>query len=81
MIIKGAENKGDIDCALETGSSVDAPNSARDAYKKFLTTGESDHPIELLKIAGVDMGTEAPVKNAMQVFAELVDEFDRITRE
>ena len=81
LIIKGAENKGDIDCALETGSSVDAPNSARDAYKKFLTTGESDHPIELLKIAGVDMGTEAPVKNAMQVFAELVDEFDRITRE
>lgn len=59
---------------------ADAPNPARDAYKKFLTTGESDHPIELLKIAGVDMGTEGPVKNAMQVFSELVDEFERITR-
>lgn len=59
---------------------ADAPNPARDAYKKFLTTGESDHPIELLKIAGIDMGTEGPVKNAMQVFSELVDEFERITR-
>ncbi|MBQ2747724.1 MAG: oligoendopeptidase F [Firmicutes bacterium] len=50
-------------------------NIARDNYKKFLTTGESDHPIELLKIAGVDMGTEVPVLSAMKTFAELVDEF------
>ncbi|MBE6030728.1 MAG: oligoendopeptidase F [Clostridiales bacterium] len=50
-------------------------NIARDNYKKFLTTGESDYPIELLKIAGVDMGTEVPVLSAMKTFAELVDEF------
>ena len=29
----------------------------RDAYIEFLKTGESDYPIELLKIAGVDMST------------------------
>lgn len=50
-------------------------NEARDNYKKFLTTGESDHPIELLKIAGVDMGTEEPVLSAMRTFTALVDEF------
>ncbi|MCR5481295.1 MAG: oligoendopeptidase F [Clostridia bacterium] len=53
---------------------------ARNAYIEFLKTGESDYPIELLKIAGVDMGSPEPVKLAMKTFEELVDEFDALTR-
>lgn len=49
-------------------------------YLKFLTTGESDHPIELLKIAGVDMATPDPVNNAMKTFAALVDELEELTK-
>lgn len=48
---------------------------ARDRYLEFLKTGESDDPIELLKIAGVDMGSTGPVASAMEVFKNLVDEF------
>jgi oligoendopeptidase F len=44
-------------------------------YLAFLKTGDSDDPIELLKIAGVDMSKPEPVDNAMKVFAALVDEF------
>ncbi|MDR1574069.1 MAG: oligoendopeptidase F [Clostridiales Family XIII bacterium] len=47
--------------------------AARDAYIAFLKTGESDDPIELLKIAGVDMSRPEPVEQAMDAFESLVD--------
>ncbi|ASS38053.1 oligoendopeptidase F [Mogibacterium pumilum] len=50
----------------------------RDDYLKFLSTGESNYPIELLKIAGVDMSTEEPVLSALSTFASLVDELDKM---
>ncbi len=43
-------------------------------YRKFLTLGNSMDPIDLLRIAGVDMSTEEPVRSALQTFAKLVDE-------
>ena len=51
---------------------------AKNRYLDFLKTGESDDPIELLKIAGVDMGSTKPVESAMEVFKNLVDEFERL---
>lgn len=51
---------------------------AKDRYLAFLKTGESNDPIELLKIAGVDMGSTKPVESAMEVFKNLVDEFERL---
>ena len=41
-------------------------------------TGESDHPIELLKIAGVDMSSPLPVQQAMETFNQLLDEFESL---
>ena len=43
-------------------------------YKRFLSGGCSTDPISLLKIAGVDMGSPAPVNAALHLFGELVDE-------
>ena len=51
-----------------------------DDYLRFLTTGESDHPIELLKIAGVDMSSPEPVNNAMKTFAALVGQLEELTK-
>ena len=51
---------------------------ARDAYRKFLTTGDSDYPVELLKIAGVDMGTTEPIILAMETFKNLVEELEEL---
>ena len=51
---------------------------ARDAYLKFLKSGSSDYPIELLKIAGVDMASPEPVKTAMETFKNLVDELEKM---
>jgi len=47
---------------------------AVEAYKNFLKSGSSNYPIEVLKLAGVDMTTEKPVRDALKVFSELVDE-------
>lgn len=47
-------------------------------YISFLKTGESDHPIELLKIAGVDMSSPLPVQQAMETFNQLLDEFESL---
>lgn len=51
---------------------------AADSYIKFLKTGESDYPIELLKIAGVDMSSPEPVRKAMEKFNSLLDEFEKL---
>ncbi len=47
-------------------------------YIRFLKTGESDHPIELLKIAGVDMSSPLPVQQVMETFNQLLDEFESL---
>lgn len=51
---------------------------AAENYKRFLTTGESDYPVELLKIAGVDMSSPEPIVEAMKLFESLVDEFEKL---
>ena len=53
---------------------------ARDEYIDFLRSGSSDTPINLLKIAGVDMSTEGPVRRALDVFDSLVDRLDELTK-
>lgn len=51
---------------------------AADKYIEFLKTGESDYPIQLLKIAGVDMSSPEPVRKAMEKFASLLEELERL---
>ena len=51
---------------------------AVDAYMSFLKGGESKDPIDLLKMAGVDMTTEKPVADALALFGELVTELEAL---
>lgn len=51
---------------------------AVDAYMSFLKGGESKDPIDLLKMAGVDMTTEKPVADALTLFGELVTELETL---
>ena len=52
--------------------------SAVEGYKRFLSGGSSMDPISLLKLAGVDMSTPAPVNSALHLFGELVEEMERL---
>lgn len=49
-------------------------------YKKFLQSGGSLDPIDLLKLAGVDMTKKEPIVEAMGLFEQLLDEMDKLCR-
>ena len=51
-----------------------------DGYIKMLKSGGSDYPIELLKIAGVDMSTTQPIKECLNVFSELVSQLEELVK-
>lgn len=51
---------------------------AVDAYMSFLKGGCSKDPIDLLKMAGVDMTTEKPVRDALALFGSLVEELEAL---
>lgn len=47
-------------------------------YLNFLKGGCSKSPIDLLKMAGVDMTSPQPIHDAICQFDKLVDEFDEL---
>ena len=47
-------------------------------YKKFLRSGCSDHPIELLKIAGVDMASPQPILDIINDFDETLKQLEEL---
>jgi len=51
---------------------------AVDRYIDFLKAGSSDYPIEVLKKAGVDMTSEQPVLEALDVFEEKLNEMEKL---
>lgn len=54
---------------------------AVERYKKFLSGGCSMPPVELLKIAGVDLTTAQPIQDALDVFGQVIEELEELTRE
>lgn len=50
-------------------------------YVRFLSSGSSNYPIELLKAAGVDMSTKEPVNQALQLFSELLTQMEELMQE
>ena len=58
---------------LEEGESA-----VRD-YRKFLSAGCSVPPIDALKLAGIDMSSPEPVRQALEVFRETVKKMHEVT--
>ena len=58
-------------------------NEGEDAvrdYLGFLSGGCTKTPIELLKGAGVDMTSPKPVDDALDLFEQLIDEFEALVK-
>lgn len=45
-------------------------------YKQFLSGGCSMHPIDLLKLCGIDMESPQVIQEALDVFGQLLEEWD-----
>jgi oligoendopeptidase F len=54
---------------------------AVEQYKKFLSSGCTQDPVSLLKIAGVDLTTKAPIDSALAVFGEAISEMEEAVKE
>lgn len=53
---------------------------AVDRYLGFLKSGGSDFSINILKKAGVDMSSPQPIREAMSVFNELIEQMEQLTK-
>ncbi|MDE6275855.1 MAG: oligoendopeptidase F [Clostridia bacterium] len=47
-------------------------------YKKFLKAGGSMSPVEILKLAGVDLTTDEPYEQAMAIFKDTLEELEKM---
>ncbi len=53
-------------------------DKAVEDYFRFLSSGGSDSPVELLKLAGVDLNEKDAFKAAMKSFEDTLEEFENI---
>jgi oligoendopeptidase F len=68
-----------ISAALALSEKVIAGDEKdQQAYLNFLKGGSSLYPIEMLKNAGVDMTSSAPVTSAIQTFEHLLNELESL---
>ncbi len=65
--------------ALSRRILKEGPEAVTD-YIRFLSSGSSNYPIEILKAAGVDMSTKEPVNQALKLFEELLDQMDELMK-
>ncbi|AFC28790.1 oligoendopeptidase F [Paenibacillus mucilaginosus] len=58
---------------------LDEGQPAVDRYLGFLKSGGSDYSLNILKKAGVDMSTPEPIKQAMSVFKDLLEQMEKLS--
>ena len=46
-------------------------------YKQFLSAGGSLPPLDIIRLADVDLESDAPYKTAMKEFADTLDELEK----
>lgn len=57
---------------------IDGDKGAVEGLMKFLSAGSSKYPLDVLKLAGVDMTTPKPIEDTMELFSELLDQFEAL---
>jgi oligoendopeptidase F len=65
--------------ALAAGVLADASGQAAKRYLSFLSAGSSLYPLDALKLAGIDMSTQAPMDQAFTVLDGFVQRLEALT--
>ncbi|MDJ1432485.1 oligoendopeptidase F [Halostagnicola sp. A-GB9-2] len=63
-----------VDNILPDGPGSDPNCAAAENYLEFLQRGSREYPLELLRIAGVDMSTSDPIDRALSTYGDRLDE-------
>ncbi|MFC4542716.1 oligoendopeptidase F [Halosolutus amylolyticus] len=61
-----------VDTVLEEGQA------AAEDYLEFLRRGSREYPLDLLRIAGVDMSTSDPIDRALATYGDRLDEMETL---
>ncbi len=67
-----------ISAALAIVNGIDDDPDAAEAYLDFLRRGSREYPLELLRIAGVDMSTSEPVDRALETYGRRLEELEEL---
>ncbi|GAB2700032.1 oligoendopeptidase F [Paenibacillus thermoaerophilus] len=59
---------------------LDEGDPAVNRYLGFLKSGGNDYSINILKKAGVDMSTPQPIRDAMSVFEDVLNQLEELTK-
>ncbi len=59
---------------------LDGEPGAAERYLDFLRAGGSEYPLDVLRRAGVDLASPAPVEETFAVLASLVDRLETLSR-
>ncbi|MDG5820845.1 oligoendopeptidase F [Natronococcus sp. A-GB7] len=65
-----------ISAALAIVDGIDDDPDAAEDYLDFLRRGSREYPLELLRIAGVDMSSSEPVDRALETYGRRLDELE-----
>ena len=60
------------------GPSLAGEPGATERYLKFISSGKSKYPIELLKDAGVDMTSDEPLELTVKKMNRVMDEMEQL---
>ncbi|SEH62367.1 oligopeptidase F. Metallo peptidase. MEROPS family M03B [Halopenitus malekzadehii] len=61
-----------VDRILETGEPAAAD------YRDMLAAGGSDYPLEVVRLAGIDMADSGPIESAIDVYRSYLDEIETL---
>lgn len=65
-----------LSCACYIVNNILSGNkNALEDYKKFLSSGGSDYPVNELKIAGIDITSSEVIESAIKMFDDLINQF------
>ncbi|WP_436345608.1 oligoendopeptidase F [Natronorubrum sp. FCH18a] len=67
-----------VDDVLPNGAGGEPNRDAAEDYLEFLRRGSREYPLELLRIAGVDMSTSEPIDRALESYGQRLEEMDAL---
>ncbi|WP_440763536.1 oligoendopeptidase F [Natronorubrum sp. DTA7] len=67
-----------VDDVLPNGAGGEPNRDAAENYLEFLRRGSREYPLELLRIAGVDMSTSEPIDRALESYGQRLEEMDAL---
>ncbi|WP_440770845.1 oligoendopeptidase F [Natronorubrum sp. DTA28] len=67
-----------VDDVLPNGAGGEPNRDAAEDYLEFLQRGSREYPLELLRIAGVDMSSSEPIDRALESYGQRLEEMDAL---